>query len=391
MRETSSNGHTLTYPDAWAFMFSPIPVIYKYTGTDTAPDSVTVRVTSSDTGRAFSETRQVGPSSSARFDISRICQELAPELDTLADGLKSPDALDGGAFNLSAAFSLTVVARTGGKSLAVIMAVPFYARYGACDPGENWRNYGVKRRVNVTYYVNFPQTVTVYAGSTGQAAILSKDGRETYEFGSCPNCAEIYPAKVFAAKGLDDYAEDLKAGAVDLRTFGQLCEDGAFKGVLGDIKIHLETDNAPADAPGRFFLRWLNRRGEFRYRLFYGGDYKNAVSESESFTRLQGYDEYAPSDGRTYANTDKANFSAVRTIVLGAPGVTAEEFDELTELAASPLVHLYRHSSDSEILSRWTRVNVQAGSYSRSRRRETPQRMDFEIGIVLPAQNTPRL
>lgn len=391
MRQTSSNGHTLTYPDAWAFMFSPVPVIYKYTGTDTAPDSVTVRVTSSDTRRAFSETRQVSPSSSVRFDISRICQELAPELDTLADGLKNPDALGGGAFNLSAAFSLTVVAVTGGQSLVVLMAAPFYARYGACDPGESWRNYGVRRRVNVTYYANFPQTVAVYAGSTGSAAILSKDGRETYEFEQCPNCAEIYPAKVFAAKGLSDYAEDLEAGAVDLRTFGQFCEDGTFKGVLGDIKIHLEADNAPADAPGRFFLRWLNRRGEFRYRLFYGGDSKTSVSESESFTRLQGYDDYTPTDGRSYANPDKANFAVARTLILGAPGVTAEEFDELCELAASPLVHLYRHNSESESLSRWIRVNVQAGSYSRSRRRETPQRMDFEVGITLPAQNTPRL
>lgn len=391
MRQTSIKGNTLTYPDAWAFMFSPMPVIYKYTGTDTVPDSVIVRVTSSDTGRTFSETRQVGPSSSARFDISRICQELAPELDTLADGIQSPDALGGGAFNPCASFSLTVVAVTGSQWTTVLLAMSFYARYGACDPGESWQNHGVRLRANVTYYVNFPQTVTVYAGATGRAAILSPDGRETHEFEQCPNCAEIYPAKVFAAKEWSDYAAGLEAGAVDLRTFGQFCKDGAFEGRRVTIKIHLETDNTPADAPGRFFLRWLNRHGEFRYRLFYGGDFKTTISESESFTRLQGYDDYTPTDGRSYANPDKANFATSRTLVLGAPGVTAEEFDELTELAASPLVHLYRHSGESEALSRWIRVNVQAGSYRRSRRRETPQRLNFEIGITLPPQNTPRL
>ena len=391
MRSTSSNGHILTYPGLWAFMFSPMPVIYKYEGTGAAPTSVSLTVRCQDNGRSFTETRQLSQQSSARFDISRICQELAPELDTLADSLKGPDEPGDGAFNPCAAFFLSVITLTNSSPVIILFNAPIYTRYGACDPGEVYSNSGAGLPSVVPFCINYPQTVTVYAGYSGSAAIMSKDGKIIHEFESCPICAEIYPLKVFTAEELNDYADDLASGEVDLRTYRQICSDGDYSGTVLPAFIRLAADDTPADAPGRFFLRWLNRRGEFRYRLFYGGDYKVTVSESESFTRIQGYDEYTPSAGRTYANPNKVDFTVARTLALGAPGVTAEEFDELVELAASPLVHLYRHNSESAGTSCWLRVNVQAGSYSRSRRRGTPQRMDFEINVILPPQNNPKL
>lgn len=385
MRIAASNQHRIEYPELLAFMYSPLPISYRYLGTDTVSGSVTVQVTSNDTRQTFSETREISPSGTASFDISRICQELAPDLDRYIDALSTGS--DEG-FSLSAQFALSVSVRTGNLTTNVVTAQSLYLRFGACDPGEVYSTRLVRRHL----FTSYPQTIAVYGSKTQPAAILDKDGKTPLAtFDDCQVVAEIPLGNVIDSYGLDDYSEELWNNQVmDLYTYGQKYRLGEVNGSIGAI-VRIEIDKTPSKAPGRYFLRWLNRRGELRYWLFYGGDYKVAATVSESFKRLQGYDAYSLSNSTT-VNPDKQNLSTTRTLTLGAPGVSAEDFDMLTELGASPVVHLLTYPDDTAPYYQvWERVNVQAGTFTRSKRRETPQTLDFEITITLRELNNPKI
>lgn len=384
MRLAASNQHRIEYPELFAFMYSPLPISYRYLGTDAVSGSVTVQVTSNDTRQTFSETREISPSGTASFDISRICQELAPDVDEFINAINT-DSDEG--FSLSTQFALAVSVKTGNLVTNVVPAQPLYLRFGACDPGEVYSTRLIRRHI-FNYY---PQTIAVYGSKIYPAAILGKDGKTPLAtFGDCKVIAEISLGNVIDSYGLDYYEEIWNSQVMDLYTYGQKYRDGEVNGSSGAI-VRIEIDNTPWKAPGRYFLRWLNRRGELRYWLFYGGDYKVATAVSESFTQLQGYEAYSLSGGAT-VNPDKQNLSTTRTLTLGAPGVSAEDFDMLTELGASPVVHLLTYPDDAAPFYKvWERVNVQTGTFTRSKRRETPQALDFEITITLRELNNPKI
>lgn len=118
-------------------------------------------------------------------------------------------------------------------------------------------------------------------------------------------------------------------------------------------------------------------------------------------------------------------------MVLSASGLSLDEFEDLCDLATSPVVerlvvidpedtgtdvvldgNLAGYDSTNvlvqtgtpdeveggdadtathEIVNTWQRVNVAAGTFERNIRRRTPSRQDLEIIIELPERNTIQL
>ena len=138
--------------------------------------------------------------------------------------------------------------------------------------------------------------------------------------------------------------------------------------------------------------------------------------------------------GASFVNSQKADYSEVREVVLGAVGLSREEYEDLCDLATSPLVERLippqeevigvnavidgggaapqdtaydggEASADNDTIIDaeaqveaeatvkllWQRVNVAAGTFARNIRRNTPSRQDLEFVIELPERNTIKL
>lgn len=361
----------LYYPDAVAFMYSRQPVIVRFQETD-EPESATVTVTNTETKRSHTEQRALY-NNRADFDISRIMQMLAPDVDDITSRVDYETAK-----TLAQEFKLEVKT----TSMAEGFEASITGMYGALDQGET---YGMDTAMRL--WVNFPQTINVWEDTRQGTGFVFSDASRvipaTSGAGPCWEC----DFKAIASQAPDKYEAMLSAPSYKLYvTRRYTMEDGSLATPLTRTRaITLTADHSkPKDGE---YLRWLNRRGEMSYWLFTRSTLRIAASSEGAFRRYYEGNPSAP-DGDIYKNRDKADFSEAREMALGTTATTLEEFEYISDLGTSPVVERMLTLSSG---IRWQRVNVTAGTYERQVKRDTPSRQDLEIIIQLPERNTVKL
>jgi len=420
--DTASRTVKVDYPNSVAFMYSRQPVIVTFTSNAGSVASVAVAVTHS-SGRTYTETRaRLG--SSVEFDISRIMQLLASDVDIV-----TRRAYSGG--SLAETFSLTVkYTTTAGLTMTALeVSSDIIGMYGALDQGEIYGEHTQRR-----LWVNFPQTFNLWKDANGEVAFVTDDAYIFPDISPDKPCNECNLMNALSAVGERELINSLRTG-VPLRNLGLTWRSRIQDGTETPEELRTITLIPDCHQPGDgTYLRWLNRRGEMSYWLFTNSKLRVTTAQTDSFSRYYSGDPAALVSS-VYQNSQKVSYREVREMVLGAVGLSLDEFDDLCDLASSPVVErlmpqvtqedqgtdtifdggtalqeeepeVVIESSanlDTEIeggdaktgkettSTRWQRVNVVAGTFERSIRRNTPSRQDLEIIIELPERNTIKL
>lgn len=417
-------GNTLQidYPNSIAFFYSRQPVIV------TAPigaGSLTgVEVTvSTSTGESHTE-RRAFHNDRAEFDISRTMQLLATEVDNV---LRRIDLRPGA--TLTNKYTITFRATTASGVTSDLLEAEVIGMYGALDQGEIYGEHTQRR-----LWVNFPQTFNLWKDKEGKIAFMTDSAIIEPETAAGTSCSECDFVAALEALGETQLLQSLRNGA-PLRNLGltwvSRIEDGQ------ETEETLRTLTLVPDNRQRCegtYLRWINRRGELSYFLFTNSKLRVTSAVSDSFTR---YYEGDPSAlvRSGFMNPQKACYREGREMVLGATGLSLDEFEDLCDLATSPVIerlmpeiasndtptdYLFAggDATDSEALidvdaeatgdteivpggaqiasahtsvNKWQRVNIVAGTFERNIRRSTPSSQDLEIIIELPERNTIKL
>lgn len=414
----TSNGRVikLEYPNSVAFMYSRQPVIVTFTSAAAGVTSVDIKLTCITSGRTHTESR-TPYSSRVEFDISRIMQLLAPDVDELTKRLGSDTRQ-----SLSETFELKV-SYTVDNTTTQILSKTLVGMYGALDQGEIYGEHTQRR-----LWLNFPQTFNLWRDAEGLVQFVTDDTYVLPNVAPDQPCYECDLVKTLAAVGKHSLLNSLRNG-IPLRDLGLSWSSRIEEG--DEIEEELRTITLVPDCSRRTdgtYLRWLNRRGEMSYWLFTNSKLRVTTAVADSFARYYPGDPSIPEDS-IFQNPQKASYREAREIVLGAVGLSRDEFDDLCDLATSPVVErlmpavspedtevdivyegddlvgtlVESEITDTEVEGgdadtgvsdqddRWQRVNVVAGTFERSIRRTTPSRQDLEIIIELPERNTIKL
>lgn len=368
MTTIAINGGSMHMPNTFAvYMYSPFPVIVE----SASLSDVSLHVTCRDTGLRHSETRALFDGR-AEFDLARIVQLLAPDVDGVfgmnltLDGEASP--------YVELEFELDA------PSGAVLITRELLGLYGTQDQLDE--RFGPQRR---RVWVNYPQTLQIWKDSADEMRITGDFGDFYPPINATGSTAmvEMNLPLHWDYFGGEELRDALKAGKttnVDVScVFGGLdtVKDQDFYSLV------LVPDLTPLGAGT--YLRWLHRDGTFGYWCFRNGALRTDAAQRSVFLR---HVEGNPSEavGDRYRNGVKQDFRATRQLSLGAKCETLEEFEYLCGLATSPVVDRMVILPDGDI--RWQRVNVVPGSYARDVTYNTPSLQDFEITIELPERNT---
>lgn len=361
---------TIEYPNSVAFMYSPQIIKVQLAALDTS-GKIVATVTHTPSGRNYTETRGLFQSE-ASFDISRVMQLLAPDVDTL---LQRVDYVTGQ--SLSEAFTLSLVFESGAGTKTGILDTTMTGMYGALDAGET---YGAPMHRRL--WLRFPQTFNLWDNGDDGVVIVTEDedcspavsgGAPCYECAFLPAIDPVY---------LDRFRPGVLRRDIAF-SWGVLTEGGAE-----EPQAYCRVDLLPDDCSEGAYVRWLNRRGEVSHWLFKTSQLRVTSAARSTFTRHYASDPATPQNG-VYVNPMKADLREARELVVGATGLSLEEYDELCSLAVSPVVELLVSGGAAPHI--WQRVNVAAGTYPRDIRRETPSLQDLEFVLELPERNTIQL
>lgn len=408
-------GGVVEYPNTIVFMYSRQPVIIQVGPTENY--QATVKVTCDTNGGAsYKETRRM-LNGRAEFDISRIMQTLARNVDEV---LQRVDYEGGSA--LAEVFSLEVRI---GNTAVLNLESGIQALYGALDAGEVYGQKTTRR-----LFMNYPQTLNMWKDVLGgfRTVIEGIANTPPYAAGAAL-CREVCPQSFLGAALLTA----LRNGRAVQGTTSWLyrLQEGV-QSTQTTRNITLIPDNTPR---GRgVYLRWLNRRGEVSYWRFDKTQLETAGSAAESFKRFYEGDPAAPVD-KVFRNEDKRSYEEYRRLGITTTGLSEEEFDDLCTLLTSPVVEMLYvaeeytglgfvvnggtaaavgdgavdgqgaeanltgldggaaretqlHYSEED---RWVRVNIEGGTQGRRNRQSTPRLHDFEATISLNQRNTARL
>lgn len=393
MTTIAFTGGTMQLPNTFAvYMYSPFPVIVEAEGLA----SVDMYVNCRNTGRDHTEKRSLHDGR-AEFDLSRIAQLLAPDVDDVF----SMNLSQAGEACPYISLEFEIEAPDG----TVLITRTIWGIYGTMDALDE--RFGPQRR---RVWVNYPQTLQIWKDSSDEMRLT----------GDYIN-GDFYPALSLpegAPMAEMDLPMHLELGGLELRAAlksgktANVDVSCAFGGIdtleeQNYYSLALVPDLTPLGAGT--YLRWLHRDGTFGYWCFRNGALRADAGQRTTFRRhVEGNPAEAVND--RYRNGMKQDFRAARQLSLGAKCETLDEFEYLCGLAASPVVErmvivpLEQRLIDVDGLAmldsnslrlmvqgeaiRWQRVNVVPGSYARSVRRNTPSLQDFEIIIELPERNT---
>jgi len=365
MTTIAFTGGTVRLPNTFAvYMYSPFPVIVESAGLA----SVGLNVTCATSGRIHTETRSLHDGR-AEFDLARIAQLLAPDVD---DVFRMNPSQDGEACPY-VALEFDLETPDGD----VLATVPLAGLYGAMDQGET--RFGAQRR---RVFVNYPQTLQIWKNSDSEMLIHGD-----YINGDFYPALSLLPGTIMTEMDMllhlgEGRGRELltalrsgKTANVEVScAFGGLdtLEEQDFYSMV------LVPDLTPRGEGT--FLRWLHRDGTFGYWCFRNGAIKTDAGERSAFRRhVDGNPTEAV--GGAYRNGAKRDFKESRQLSLGTRCETLEEHEYLCGLVTSPVV-------ERLVGDRWQRVNVVPGSYARSVRYATPSVQAFELIIDLPERNT---
>ena len=362
----------VSYPNSVAFLYSPQLVRIECLSEDPGAIMVAVGVTHVASGRSYRETRNLYKGS-AVFDISRIMQLLAPDVDELFRRL---DGANGAC--LSERFELSIEYNDDDWHW-LIENEPIDVLYGALDQGEIYGGHTQRR-----LYMNFPQTFNLWDNDNGNAVFYFGDDyvMQSTQEGPCHECDLV--ALLNKSGGLDNFKKMLLSRPqldVEL-TWHSRIEKGTETAEPYRMMALVPDYSKPGEGT---YLRWLNRRGEVSYGFFRNSQLRVTSSAHETFSRYYANDPSEPVAG-AYINTQKTDYNEAREMIIGAVGLSYDEFQDMCDLATSPLVEMFVPEQ-----SLWQRVNIVAGTFERNIRRSTPSRQDLEIIIRLPERNTIKL
>ena len=375
----------IEYPNSVAFMYSRQPVRLAFESGAEDVSSVEVQVWQVRSGQTYTEARRLRLNS-VEFDISRIMQLLGDGVDSLTQRANADS------FSFAEEFVFIVYLQTV-KSRVQVLADMMVGMYGALDQGETYGEHTQRR-----LWVNFPQTFNLWTDSNGRKAfVIGSDYinptiAATQESAPCHECDLM---SALESEEKDDLIDALRNG-MPLKNIGltwtSRIQDGEETESQRRTITLIPELCKPADGT---YLRWLNRRGELSYWLFTNSKLRVTTAQADSFTRYYEGDPTVPI-GKVYRNPQKASYREAREMVLGAVGLSLDEFEDLCDLATSPIVERLMPPasggmSDLAIVVKWQRVNVVAGTFERGIRRSTPSRQDMEIIIELPERNTIQL
>lgn len=382
---------TVQYKGSPAFMYSRTPLLIS--DPSKTLSAINLRVSNPETGASFIESRQFYNGDTA-FDLSAIMRHLSPDVTSLLSSQR-------GNQGASEYFTIELIYADD----IVWTKSYYYAIFGALNANESYRSKALDashpevRRI----WVNYPQTFCLNQDIDDNHYFVLPSGTKIAAQHDNPDYFSIEDDLVEAlgADGRDEAQgclEALRAGTpqlVGLSNYAYVNAQAEQKTFNGPYWLKLLPDLTPALAPGRTYLRWLQRDGSFGYWLFYSGELQVVASEGTSFQRY-----YASPDEPSYfgnyaqfdSNSRQADFSETRTLNLGTTVETLEEFEYLAGLMTSPVVDRYVISGENGgEHAGWERVNVLPSSQAYSRKRSTPRLRQIELTIQLPDRDTIKL
>lgn len=377
-RTTSLGEIKLEVPNYASFIYSRQPVIITFPNGAAGVTSVDIQLKANLEGGGTHTESRTPYSSVVEFDISRSMQLVAPDVDGVSKILDEKPAN-----GLSIDFILKIYYTSTDGTTTNLATEYITGLYGALDQGET---YGepLHRRL----WVNFPQTFNLWRDQYNKVQFVLEEGFVAPDVArGVDSCYECDLMQTLYSKGREDLIESLKRG-VPLPYLGftwrYLIEPG--KSSAQPVRPVYLTPDCSKRSDGTY-LRWLNRRGEMSYWLFKNSKMRVTTSVADSFVRYYSGDPASPANA-VFQNPQKASYREAREMVLGAVGLSRYEFDDLCDLATSPVVERLLPDSDPDL---WQRVNVVAGTFERDIKRQTPRLQDLEIIIELPERNTIKL
>lgn len=359
MRQVTTSGVTLKYPDAVGFAFNPCLLV--------ADNTQKMDITVSNGTDTLTMT-YYGFNGSAYADIRAYIQALFSEKDFGSLTYGTVQQIPTGQ-----PIYINVTATTvGGTEVAFSPITVFYV-WGALKIGAQEVFNGYR---HLTYFANYPFTLGVYA--TGATSI---------KFGN--------NARSISGEGVWNVVPNIAAGETEVvvrdnnGTVRNVTFDTTF-----DFTFHLSagtTNQAIAtikvdrEANEGYYLRWLNRQGMWCYWLFKegAGKYQSAVDGEYWRNNIIAYDQ---SYGYQGGAVRYQSHNRQEVIPVCVPLVDRETWQYLLDIISSPLVDLYTGMSNG--VAQWVSVNVQAGTTTRDMNAELS---DFICNIELPETPTQHL
>lgn len=381
---------TVQYKVSPAFMYSRTPLLVS--DSSQALATIDLRVSLLETGVSFVESRQFY-NGEASFDLGSIMRLLAPDVTSLLSAQR-------GNRGASEAFFVELIYVDD-----IVWSRSYDAIFGALNANESYRckALDVANPESRRLWVNYPQTFCLnqdiddahfFELPSGTKVAVENENPD--DFSKEADLIQTL-AVSFDSETLSCFRA-LTAGLpqlVGLSNYVYVNAQAEQKTFNGPYWLKLIPDLTPAFAPGRTYLRWLQRDGSFGYWLFHSGELQVVASEGTSFQRY-----YANPDEPSYfgdyvqfdRNARQADFNEARTLNLGTTVDSLEEFEYLAGLMTSPVVDRYVISGENGgEHAGWERVNVLPSSQAYSRKRSTPRMRQIELTIQLPDRDTIKL
>ena len=368
MRTLTTDGITLTYPDLWAFCFSPCYVSIEG-ATDYAKAIVSVY---NGNGSYNVECALYG--GKAKVMVSTYLQLLA------SAGMAGNRCTDAAFYvSLNDGTDTTKVfdeQATGGffivwGSLRPVQRIGFVGAY-TYDPVA----LAFTRRVR--WFKNFPFRVSVF-GAANTPFRVRYDGNTygtEFSFGGCNGYLDIDPNGY--ASAAQRMAVIKTSGTSAGSTFDETF-DYTFDALAADNTItRLMIDNSC----NGYYLRWIDYLGQLQYYLFAEGTRTTKTADGDTIETPIQYGGVDYGGGRIVTSKD-----CQRSVHVAAVALDQDECDYVATIAQAVVCHLYRgkDANDNEI---WLPVTIEAGQFAASERAGL---QDYEITINLPTEASQRL
>ena len=361
MRQTTTGGITLDYPDALVMAYNPV-MFHIASGIEAMKISLTAN------GKTYAMTADA-IDGEAWADTQQYIQVLfSPQVTGEVDY----NNLDGA--------STTFMAVTGSieavidENTSVTFSVAFSAVWGALSTQPNDAFNGFRR---VTWFRNYPFSFGAYipSGSTSiqvgtNSVNINAEG--IYDFVPIDNGSDVMPVIDLGGvvqQGVFDGTFDITFMAIS---------GGGNPNRLGTIDIDREHNEG-------IYLRWIDRHGFTAYWLFKVGDEQHTITQIIAASRAN-YAAYRERYGFTGNAGERGACSRADVVPLCVPLVDKTTWEYLQDVASSPVVDMFA-GMDPNNDPIWVEVSVQAATYTKTR----DELQDFTINLLPPQTPVQRL
>ena len=359
MRQVTTSGVTLKYPDAVGFAFNPCLLV----ADNTSRMDIVVSNGTDDIAMTY-----YGFNGNAYADIRAYVQALFDEKTFGNLTYASVQKITTGQ-----SLYINVTATTVGGTTVTFSPITVFYIWGGLKIGAQEVFNGYR---HLTYFANYPFTLGVY--TTGATSI---------KFGS--------NSRSISGQGIWNVVPNIAAGTkeVIVRDNNGTVQNVTFDTTF-DFTFHLSggtsnqaiaTITVDNEANEGYYLRWLNRQGMWCYWLFKegAGKYQSAVDGEYWRNNIIAYDQ---SYGYQGGQVRYQSHNRQEVIPVCVPLVDRETWMYLLDVISSPLVDLYTGTSNG--VEQWVSVNIQAGTTTRDMNAELS---DFLCNIELPETPTQHL